>query len=278
MNATGAGELTASMLAAKWPTPPSELSVPNGAVHVWRAGLDLEASHLRCLRRHLSADERARASRFRFARDRERFIAARGSLREILALYLGTAARRLAFRQGPRGKPFLGAYPDLRFNVSHSLDTMLVAVAHRRELGVDVEHVDAGIAIEEVDVALSPPEKRVLSRFHGEGWRTALLRLWTRKEAYVKADGRGMSLPLEHVDVSGVGGRAAVLDETTGQWQGCARWTLQTLAVDTEYLAAVAAEGGDWELACWQWRGSASARSDPSARLSSASALAAPAS
>ena len=204
----------------------------------------------------MSLDEQARAARFRFVRDRERFIAARGLLREILALYLDTAARRLRFRYGAYGKPFLAEHGDLRFNVSHSLDAMLVAVAHKREVGVDIEHLGAGIAVEEIaETTLSTPEKHVLSRFDGEARRTAFLRFWVRKEAYIKADGRGVSLPPKHVDVSVPAGRVVVLDETTGKWEACLRWMLQTLAVGPEYVAALAAEGQDWQLACWQWRG-----------------------
>src|SRR5215218_10992888 len=87
--------------AVEWhtfpPPPPSQLSLPAGVVHVWRADLGLQAAHLRRLEQNLSAKEQARASRFRFARDRGRFIAARSLLREILALYLDTSAQRLSF-------------------------------------------------------------------------------------------------------------------------------------------------------------------------------------
>ena len=141
------------------PPPPPPLTLPNGAVHVWRADLDLETARLHRLGRNLSADEQARAVRFRFARDRERFIAARGLLREVLALYLDTAARRLRFRYGVHGKPFLAEHRDLRFNVSHSLDTMLVAVADKREVGVDIEHVGTDVAVEEPPKQLYPRRK-----------------------------------------------------------------------------------------------------------------------
>lgn len=242
--------------ALEWCTPPPELSLPTHTVHVWRADLGLEAPYLHCLEQNLSADERTRAARFRFARDRDRFVGARGLLRDILALYLDTTPGRLSFAYGAHGKPFLAgkAHSTLRFNVSHSVDMMLLAVAHMREVGVDVEDVhNSVVALEEIDeTVLSEPERRTLARFDGEDWRSNFLRFWTLKEAYIKADGRGVSLPLERIDVS-IPGRVAVLDQGTGEWRPCPRWELRTLAPVSGYMAALATEGQDWPLALWQW-------------------------
>ncbi len=228
-------------------------------VHVWRAHLDLDTKRLRRLEGSLSTDEQTRAAGFRFARDRKRLIAARGVLREVLALYLDTEPRRLVFSYGPYGKPFLAdaVQSALRFNVSHSLDTMLIAVSNEREVGVDIQYAGTDIRLEEIAAAtLSEAETEVLSRVHGEARRTAALRLFARKEAYIKADGRGMSLPLRQIDVSHPAGKIAVLDEKTGHWEVCTRLVLQSLAVGPAYVAALAAEGPEsWPLACWRWEG-----------------------
>ena len=243
----------------EWRTRPPGLSLPAHTVHVWRADLGLEAAHLRHLEQNLSADERERASRFRFARDRDRFVGARGLLREILALYLNVTPGGLSFGYSAHGKPFLAGEErsTLRFNVTHSFDTMLLAIAHRREVGVDVEGVrNNGVAVEEIyETVLSEPEKQALAHFGGEDKRTTFLRFWTLKEAYIKADGRGVSLPLERIDVSAPGGRVAVLDQATGEWRTCPRWELRMLAPVPGYVAALAAEGQDWRLALWQWSG-----------------------
>jgi 4'-phosphopantetheinyl transferase len=176
-----------------------------------------------------------------------------------LALYLDASPVRLSFGYGAHGKPFLAGekHGPLRFNVSHSFDAMLLAVAHAREVGVDVEGVrNSGVAVEEIyETVLSEPEKRALARIGGEDKRTTFLRFWTLKEAYIKADGRGVSLPLERIDVSSPEGRVAVLNEATGEWRTCPRWELRTLAPVPGYVAAVAAEGQDWRLALWQWSG-----------------------
>ncbi len=258
---TSSGSKASSEVAPRtveWSRPPPELSLPDDAIHVWRAGLDLEAVRLCRLELKLSADERKRAARFRFARDRELFIAARGLLREILALYLDTAAQRLRFRYGAHGKPFLSEaeHSDLRFNVAHSLDTVLVAVAHEREVGVDIERTRDNLAVEDIaGTVLCAPEKRALSRLGCKAKRMAFLRFWTRKEAFIKADGRGVSLPLEQIDVSIPMNRVAVLDQATGKWRASSDWTLHTLAIGPDHAAALAAAGQDWHLACWQWPG-----------------------
>ena len=243
--------------ALEWCTPPPELSLPAHAVHVWRADLGLEAAYLRRLEQNLSADERERASRFRFARDRDRSIGARGLLREILALYLDASPGRLSLCYGAHGKPFLAGeeYSTLRFNVSHSFDAMLLAIAHMREVGVDIEGVRNNVVdiVEICETVLSEPEKQALVRFGSEDKRTNFLQFWTLKEAYIKADGRGVSAPLERIDVSSPEGRVAVLDEATGEWRTCPRWELRTLAPVPGYVAALAAEGQDWSLALWHW-------------------------
>ena len=247
--------------ASEWCTPPPELSLSAHTVHVWRADLDLAAAYLRCLEQSLSTDERKRASRFRFARDRDHFVGARGLLREILALYLNAKPGRLSFGYGAHGKPFLtGEHSTLRFNLSHSFDVMLLAVANMREVGVDVEGMrNIGLVMDEIgDSVLSGPERQALARFGGEDKRKAFLRFWTLKEAYIKADGRGVSLPLQRIDVSSPEGRVAVPDESTGEWRTCPRWELRTLATIPGYVAALAAEGQDWRLALWQWPGESS--------------------
>ncbi len=223
-------------------------------MHVWRAGLDQSTARLRRLERNLSADEWARAARFRFTRDRERFVAARGLLREILSLYLDVEPGKLSFGYGTNGKPFLAAYGALRFNVSHSLDTVLIAVAYRREIGVDIEHVHDYVPVGEIaETVFSTPERHALSRIDSEARRMAFLRFWTRKEAYIKADGRGVSLPLEHIDVSAPTNSVAALDKATGEWRVLTDWRLQTLAVSPDHAVSLAVENQGWELACWQW-------------------------
>jgi len=229
-------------------------SLSNDTVHVWDADLDSAASGHHGLARSLPDEERTRAARFHLAADRERFLAARGVLREILARYLNTTAACLRLRLGSSGKPFLLDHGHLRFNISHTGGTMLVAVAREREIGVDIERLDAHVATEELaETTLSMPERRVLNRLRGESRRGAFLAFWTRKEALVKADGRGLSLQLPDIDVSSPAGLVRLRGETTGGWTRSTRWLLQTPAFDAAHVAAVAAERRDWHIARRRW-------------------------
>ena len=234
------------------------LILPAKAVHVWRVTLDSKATRLRRLEQHLSADERARAARFYFEGDRRYFIAARGLFREIVSLYLNTVPHQLSFAYGAHGKPFLAqeGYSNLRLNVSHSSGTALVAVTQGREVGVDIEHISQDVPVEKLaETVFSVPEKHSLTHLDGKTRRKAFFRLWTRKEAYIKADGRGVSLPLERIDVSSSEDRVATLDEAAGTWRTCERWMLQTFGAGQDHAAALAAEGQDWHLVCRQWPG-----------------------
>ncbi len=240
--------------AVDCPSRSRSASLSNDTVYLWRADLDSAAAGLHGLGRSLSKEERVRAVRFHFTSDRERFVAGRGVLREILARYLNTTATGLPLRQATSGKPFLVDHGHLRFNISHTGSTMLVAVARGREIGVDIERFDADVAIGELaETTLSRPERRVLDRLDGESARAAFLAFWTRKEALVKADGRGMSLGLSDVDVSDPAGLVTLWDEMMGGWTRSTRWLLRTPAFDAAHVAAVAAEGRDWHIAPRRW-------------------------
>ncbi len=237
-------------------SPSQAASLSNDSVHLWNADLGSAAEGMQGSRRTLSREERARAVRFRFARDRERFLAARRVLREILTRYLNTTPSSVPLRQATSGKPFLVPHGHLRFNISHAGSTLLVAVARERELGVDVEWLDADVPVAELaETTLSKPERRILDGLDGERRKVAFLAFWTRKEALVKADGRGLSLPLSDVDVSDPAGRAKLWDDMMGRWTRCTRWLLQTPVIDAAHVAAVAAEGRDWHIARRRWPG-----------------------
>jgi len=212
---------------------------------------------VRGLLRTLTLDERARARRFRFPRDRDRFIVARGVLRAILGRYLGVDPGRLRFRYSPYGKPALaGPFEDegIRFNLAHSQGIALYAVSRGREVGIDVEYVRADLADERIaERFFSPREVATLRAVPAEQRREAFFHCWTRKEAYVKARGEGLSLPLDQFDVSLAPGEPAALLSTPGDPPEVTRWSLQALNPGPGYVAALAVEGNGWRLRCWQW-------------------------
>jgi 4'-phosphopantetheinyl transferase len=226
-------------------------------VHVWRVALDLPLPDVERLTARLSADERARASRFVFDRDRGRFTVARAALRTILARYLDRPANALVFDYTSHGKPFLRSEadsPDIRFNVSHAAGVALIAVALAREVGVDVEDVREGFAAGAIaERFFSPAEVDALQALPAADRTAGFFNCWTRKEAYVKARGEGLSLPLSVFDVSLTPGEPAALLAVRGNPLERTRWSLQALSLEPGYAAALAVEGTGWRSCCWEW-------------------------
>jgi 4'-phosphopantetheinyl transferase len=240
-----------------WPSPPGTLALGRDEVHVWRFSLDGPQAGVASLGMLLAPEERERARRHRFGRDRRRFVVGRGTLRRILSPYVGCPAERLPIGYGSHGKPELGGAKEaarrLQFNLAHSRDTALLAVSRDRRLGIDLEW------IRRVD------EARIAARFFSRGERTAVLRqqgaarrrsffsCWTRKESYVKATGLGLSIPLQDFEVQARAGQPAQLLRTEWNQAEASRWRLCDLPALRGYAAALAVEGHDWRLRCFAW-------------------------
>lgn len=220
--------------SSEWKPALAHPRLNTGEVHVWRASLSdhnpVEFTHL------LASTELLRAQRFHFDPDRARFICGRGLLRTILGRYLDIAPSELQFRDGPHGKPELtGISSPLRFNLSHSDDLLLLAVSHTRAVGIDLELMRENVPVETLadyyfepedawGLRLLPPAQRV--------WR--FYELWTSTEARLKADGVGISHGLKVLQPD--------------------RWSLLKLTPADGYAAALAVEGGDFQVACWSWQ------------------------
>ncbi len=241
-----------------WHPPLNHPMLGRDEVHVWRVCLDPDASYVTSLRQTLSADERARAGRFYFEKDREHFIVARGLLRVILSRYLDIEPSQLRFCYSPFGKPSLVTTSDqktLSFNVSHSCGLALYAVTRDRKIGIDLERIRTDFACEQIaERFFSPREKAMLRALQAEKAKhRAFFNCWTRKEAYIKARGEGLSLPLDQFDVSLAPGEPATLLNVRGDPLEASRWSLQELFPGPGYVAALAVEGHGWRLACWEW-------------------------
>jgi 4'-phosphopantetheinyl transferase len=239
-----------------WELPPSRPALPGDEVHVWRARLDAPPERVRRLLDLLAPDERVRAGRFHFRRDEDRFVVARGLLRTILGGYLNSGPERLRFEYGAQGKPALAPEHNpagLRFNVSHSEGVALYAVTRGREVGVDVERVSARVECEEIAGRFFSPREVARLRALPEALReAAFFDCWTRKEAYIKARGEGLSLPLDGFDVSLAPGEPAALLANRLDPAEVSRWSLRELRPWPGFAAAVAVEGRGWRLKCWR--------------------------
>src|SRR5215217_1868503 len=173
--------------STRWTEPPQSPSLPAGEVHVWRIDLEQRQEVLERFRETLEAHELERAGRFHFEKHRRHFVVARGFLRCVVARYLETRPEVLRFSFGPYGKPALAGEQSLRFNLSHSHEVALLAVASSVELGVDVEHVRADFASEDIARRFfSCAEVETFNALPNKDQVAAVFTCWTRKEAYIK--------------------------------------------------------------------------------------------
>ena len=205
---------------------------------------------------NLSPDERARAARFHFPKHRQHFVAARGSLRMILARYLDRDPAQLEFCYSPFGKPDLAPSADadgIRFNLSHSQGLALYAITRDQDIGVDLEGERANIAWEDIARRyFAPSEVEALRLVPASSRTQAFLNCWTRKEAFVKARGEGLSLPLDQFEVSVAPGEPARLLRMTGNPQEASQWSFQQLEPAPGFVAAIAVRAARCEFRFWE--------------------------
>lgn len=240
----------------RWLAPPKAPTLGTDEVHLWRVRVDLAASTLRMMEDTLTSTERARGAAFRFPRDRARWMAARGILRAILSRYLKRDPETLRFTAGAYGKPALlceAGQAGVLFNLSHSGALALYAISGSRAVGVDLERTRW---IEEAEQlgqrCFSSAEVRQLQAVPAHAQHKAFLRCWTRKEAYVKARGLGLSLDLSLFDMSLHPGDQAALLATREEGQEAAGWSLFEVAAGEGYVAALAVQGHPTAIQCFR--------------------------
>jgi 4'-phosphopantetheinyl transferase len=222
---------------------PAEL--PEGVVHLWERDLEATPTEVSALYELLSTEERERAQRFLVDRPRVAFVLTRGTLRTLLGHYLERDPRSIHFGYEAQGKPFLESEDNLFFNVSHTHGLALIGVVRGRRIGVDVERVNRETEVEKLaERFFSESERRELRQLRGEEVRAAFFRVWTRKEAYIKATGEGLGLPLDQFDVSISAGDRDALQATRPDAAEAEQWTISDVAIRSGYAAAVAVAAG----------------------------------
>jgi 4'-phosphopantetheinyl transferase len=258
-----------------WNVPPDNITLRGNEVHVWRASLNLPVSMIQELKPILSTEEMTRAERFYFERDRHRYIIAHALLRILLGRYLAIETSQIRFAYNAYGKPFLDLDLDLdleldleldqnlssrettttlHFNLSHSHEMALYAFTYSRQVGIDIEYMRSNIDYSSLAVHYFSPRENAMLQELPEALRSeAFFNCWTRKEAYIKARGKGLSLPLELFDVSLKPGEPAALLGSREDPPQTAYWSLRELAPGAGYAGAFAVEGHDWDLCCWHY-------------------------
>ncbi len=223
-------------------------------IHIWCVSLQQPVSRFQRL---LSLDERMRAERFHFEEHRKHFILRRGILRMLLGSYLGIEPGNVQFCYGKNEKPALAGRfgkRKLHFNLSHSDGLALYAFARRREIGVDIEYIrDVPEMGQIAERYFSAGEKDIFQMLPEHKRKQAFFNCWTRKEAFIKATGDGLSWPLDRFDVSLVPGEPARLLRIDGESKTASRWLIHELKLAPGFAAALAVEGRIGRIHCREW-------------------------
>jgi 4'-phosphopantetheinyl transferase len=224
-------------------------------VHVWSASLQVGADQQHRLAMLLNEEERQRADRYLHLPSRDRYLVARGLLRVLLGRYLDVSPHAVRFHSGPQGKPTLAYSSVLHFNLSHSEDVILLAFSRQTEVGIDVEHVRAGPTFFEIaDRFFTPRESSALRSLSPERSAEAFYQVWTRKEAYLKATGLGLTYGLERFEVSVPPDDPARILHIDGDQRAADCWSLLELTPAPGYVGALALQGHGHQVKCWSWR------------------------
>ncbi len=240
-----------------WQPPPEKLCLHKNEIHIWKINLLQPAAVTGALYELLSEDEKDRANRFHFPKDRDKYIVGRAAMRIILSRYIAENPGALVFYYGLQGKPFLSDElnkPQIRFNLSHSHQLALLGVALQQEIGVDIEYIRPEFGGEDIAKRFfAPGEVNRLFKLPQSQQKQAFFNCWTRKEAFIKARGEGLSCPLDQFEVALEPGKPARLLQTQWDPQEAAQWTMQEIYIEGNYRAAVAVKGSLENLSHWNW-------------------------
>lgn len=229
-----------------WKPTSRVLPLTPGTIHIWQADLELSPKQINQLQTTLSLEEAQRAARFKFAHLQQRFIAAKGILRILLGKYLNKSPESILFSYGSHGKPELNTQlfqtSSLHFNQSDSMTFALYAFTKASPIGVDIERIREDIeALSLAERFFSPNETVALKNQSPQQQIPAFFRIWTRKEAFIKAVGEGLSFPLHEFEVN-LDEESAKLLSIRASAEAAAQWTLLTLNPGINYIGAVAVE------------------------------------
>ncbi len=242
----------------QWRLPLNIGKLAENEIHIWQASLNGEVTVLHTLQRLLTEEEAAKASQFRFEKDQHHWIIARGTLRVLLGRYLNVDPGLLRFDYNAYGKPALSSpfnERQLHFNVSHSHAVALYAFTYARQIGIDIEYMRSDIDYEQLaHYSFSPNEQAVLYALPKAMQQQAFFNCWTRKEAYIKAKGKGLSLPLDLFDVSLRPGDPARLLSSREASQETISWSMRELLPGPNYVGAVVVEGSERPMSYWRWQ------------------------
>lgn len=222
-------------------------------VHIWAINKKEHINKLPLYWDILNTSEKEKAAKFRFESDHNCAVISRGILKNILGNYLNKTPKNIEFKLGEYGKPTLKETSDIEFNISHSKDSIVMAFTQKNKIGIDVEYTKKDIEV-----------KKIASHFFAEEEVTSLLALkesyhkqafyncWTRKEAFIKALGCGLSFPLDKFVVSLDCSKEAQLIATKWDKKEKEKWFLKAFEPDKDYIGAVSVKGKVTNMEFWR--------------------------
>ena len=245
-------------LVDSWPNRADVPPLEEDTIHVWRIWLAESKERIRSFRELLSDAEREQAERFLFDEHRHRFTVGRAQLRRILGSYIDVDAVQVDFRYTNLGKPYFAegvSDPHLEFNFTNSNDCALLAITYRTELGIDIEKIREMTNMEglarrffaqpEIDVIVQEPSELRRQEY--------FFRCWTRKEAFLKAIGTGLTFPLGNVCVSVADTEPVRIQWIQDRAEEAGRWELAHLMPSAGYVGALARQSSGEQLLSWHW-------------------------
>jgi 4'-phosphopantetheinyl transferase len=216
-------------------------------IHIWCINLNQAVDRVSVLSQLLSESERQRAGKFIYPIHRDRWIVARGYLRQILSQYLDLTPEQIVFEYGDRGKPAI-AGSQIQFNLSHSHDRAVYGVGAKFPIGIDIEQLRELPYAQLVDRFFSPAETAIFHSLPPAEHQAAFFHAWTQKEAYLKADGTGLSTPLNEIEVSIDPNTPAQIISTPAGREGESQiWEIQKLNIAPDYAGAIVV-GGEFQV------------------------------
>ncbi|WP_299767290.1 4'-phosphopantetheinyl transferase superfamily protein [uncultured Dokdonia sp.] len=232
-----------------------DLSLPSDQLHLWSVCKNMHEDRISTYWDILNATERERALKFRFQKDRSCFIIARGVLRMLLGNYLGIAPAHIEFQFGPNGKPYVIHSNDIKFNISHSGDTIILGFIKKHRIGVDVEYTKREVDVKKIaEHFFSEEEVRSLFALDQDYHTQAFYNCWTRKEAFIKAVGSGLAFPLDQFVVSLESTKEATLIDTKWDKEEKEKWMLHAIEPRKDYIGAVSVKGNVAGITSWSYQ------------------------
>lgn len=244
-----------SKIFLRWPISNKSPNLQMHQAHIWSAMLSCDTQKLKIFFDLLDANEQARAKRFHFEKDRNQFIASHGILRKILSGYLNVSPEKIIFSYNEFGKPFIANQSDIQFNLSHSKNIALIGVTKNYSIGIDIEYIKQMRDIDAIaERYFSAHEYSALKQLSTEEKQLAFFNGWSRKEAFLKAHGQGLSYSLEKIEVNLLANETAKFIAIHDANENISDWELYNLEPANDFAAALAIKGHLEKIQMLQWQ------------------------